>query len=432
MSAVSQQSFDNAAVTILCVDDEANILSALRRLFRPKGYQILTASGGAEGLRILEEKSIDLVISDMRMPEMDGAEFLGKVAAKWPWVVRVLLTGHSDISATIDAINKGKIYRYISKPWEEADLKLTVQGALDQRFLEQERRRLEKLTYVQNEELQELNARLEDKVAQRTQELAKANEALHANHMLTIKGFSNMIEAREPLLAGHSQRVADMSKRLASKLGMNASQVQELYHAALLHDIGKIGLPDHLLTKPYEELKNGELERVRSHAVTAQGILMVLDALHDVGLIIRSHHEHYDGTGYPDALEGEAIPLASRILAVANDYDALQIGILTAQKMNEDQARRHITSHSGSMYDPAVTEQFLSVLDELHEQEGRRHTILTSGELENGMALARDLVTKDGILLLSNGYVLDEKIIKKIQVFERLIGSALEVHICVK
>src|SRR3569833_3437919 len=368
----------------------------------------------------------------MRMPEMDGAEFLGKVAAKWPWAPRAPPPGPPAPRAPAAAPPPGKIYRYISKPWEEADLKLTVQGVLEQRFLEQERRRLEKLTYVQNEELQELNARLEDKVAQRTQELATANEALHANHMLTIKGFSNMIEAREPLLAGHSQRVADMSKRLASKLGMNAPQVQELCHAALLHDIGKIGLPDHLLTKPYEELKNGELERVRSHAVTAQSILMALDALHEVGLIIRSHHELYDGTGYPDALIGEAIPLASRILAIANDYDALQIGTLTAQKMNEDQARRHITSHSGSMYDPAVAQQFLSVLDEIQEQEGRRHTILKSGELENDMVLARDLVTKDDNLLLSNRYILDEKKIKKNQVFERLIGAVLEVHICVK
>src|SRR3569623_435506 len=102
MSAVSQQSFDNAAVTILCVDVVVFFFLALRRLFRPKGYQILTASGGAEGLRILEEKSIDLVISDMRMPEMDGAEFQGKVAAKWPREIRVLIAGRSDISATVE------------------------------------------------------------------------------------------------------------------------------------------------------------------------------------------------------------------------------------------------------------------------------------------------------------------------------------------
>lgn len=432
MNAVPQPSLDNASVTILCVDDEANILSALRRLFKPMGYQVVTAMSGAEGLRILDEKAIDLVISDMRMPEMDGAEFLEKVAMKWPWIVRVLLTGHADISSTIQAVNKGKIYRYVSKPWEETDLKLTVQGAVEQRFLEQERRRLEKLTYMQNEELQELNAQLEDKVAQRTEELAKANEALHANHMLTIKGFSNLLEAREPMLAGHSRRVADISKRLAAKMGMSPQQAQDVMYAALLHDIGKIGLPDQLLTKPYESLKPEERERMRMHSVTAQGMLVALESLQEVGWIIRTHHEHFDGTGYPDGLEGGAIPLGARILAVVNDYDALQIGTLTAERKTESQARHYIEERSGRNYDPAVVHKFFAVLQDIDEQEGHRQSALKSAGLEPGMVLARDLVAKDGVLLLSKGYVLDDRMIGKIRTFEKLIGCTLEVYIEMK
>lgn len=432
MGASAGQSFDNSAVTILCVDDEANILSALKRLFRPIGYQVLTALSGADGLKVLEEKGVDLVISDMRMPEMDGAEFLERVATKWPGVVRILLTGHAELGSTIEAINKGRIYRYVSKPWEEMDLKLTIHSALEQRYLEQERRRLEKLTYIQNEELQELNSLLEDKVALRTQELAKANETLQQNHILTIKGYSNLIEAREPLLAGHSRRVADLSKRVAVKLGMNQQQVQDVTFAALLHDIGKIGLPDHLLTKPYDTLGSEHLERVRAHTVIAQGILMAMESLQEVGSIIRSHHERYDGTGYPDGLKAQGIPIAARIIAVVNDYDAVKIGTLTAEKLSEPKARRYVEERSGSWYDPNVVQQFFAVLNEIGEKDTNQQWTLQSHELEKGMVLAKDLVAKDGILLLSKGFVLDEKMIKKIQMFERLVDIMLKIEICAK
>ncbi|MDQ1363761.1 MAG: hypothetical protein QG652_1623, partial [Pseudomonadota bacterium] len=140
-------------ITILCVDDEKNILSSLRRLLRPEGYEVQLASSGAEGLEILEKMPVDLVISDMRMPEMNGAEFLEKVYAKWPDTVRILLTGYSEISSTIDAINKGNIYKYISKPWEEHDLRQTIRNALEARKIEKERDALLVLTRKQNEEL---------------------------------------------------------------------------------------------------------------------------------------------------------------------------------------------------------------------------------------------------------------------------------------
>jgi len=159
--------------TVLFVDDEANILSSLKRLFRPLGYRIFTAEGGAAGLQVFEQNPIDLVISDMRMPEMNGAEFLEKIRAKWPDAVRILLTGYADVGSTIAAINKGEIYRYIAKPWDDNDIVLTVKHALERKNLELEKQRLEALTLKQNEALKDINANLEAKVRDRTERCAR-------------------------------------------------------------------------------------------------------------------------------------------------------------------------------------------------------------------------------------------------------------------
>ena len=153
-----------APPTLLFVDDEPGILSALRRLFRPHGYRIFIAEGGAAGLEVLEKEQIDLVISDMRMPEMDCARFLEQVFKRYPETVRILLTGYADITATIEAVNKGQIYRYVSKPWNDQELLLTVQQALDLKALQREKLRLEALTVRQNDALKALNLSLEEKV----------------------------------------------------------------------------------------------------------------------------------------------------------------------------------------------------------------------------------------------------------------------------
>ena len=157
-----------APATLLFVDDEPGILSSLRRLFRPHGYRILVAESGALGLAELEKTPVDLVISDMRMPEMDGATFLKAVRQRWPDTVRILLTGYADVTSTVAAINEGEIYRYVSKPWDDNEIVNTVREALERYRLKQENLRLTALTQSQNEELKGLNASLEQKVAERT------------------------------------------------------------------------------------------------------------------------------------------------------------------------------------------------------------------------------------------------------------------------
>ncbi|MBE2260933.1 MAG: response regulator, partial [Rhodobacteraceae bacterium] len=245
---MSEQTSPPAPPTLLLVDDEPSILSALRRLFRPCGYRILTAEGGAAGLDLLARENVDLVISDMRMPEMDGAQFLERVRAEWPRAVRILLTGYADMTATVNAINKGEIYRYIAKPWDDHDIVLIVRDALERQQLQGENSRLLALTQSQNDELKALNSDLEARVRARTAEIEQvngflniANDTLKQSFLVSIKIFSTLLELRDGSVGGHARRVADLARKLAIKLKLDAKTQQNIFIAGLLHDIGKIG-----------------------------------------------------------------------------------------------------------------------------------------------------------------------------------------------
>lgn len=426
---------NNAALfsaTILCVDDEPNILSALKRLFRGVGLQVRTAVGGAAGLLVLEGEPIDLVISDMRMPEMDGTEFLQQVRQRWPDTVRLLLTGYSDVSSIIEAINRGEIYRYISKPWDDNDIVLIVRQALERKAMERETKRLEALTVEQNEQLKSLNATLEQRVAQRTAELSAANERLKSNFVTSIKIFSTLIEMRGGGLAGHSRRVADLSRKMAQRLQLDSKLVQEIFVAGLLHEIGKIGFSDELLSTPIGEMTPQQLEAYRKHIVQAEHLLMPLPELKVATEIIGAQFERFDGTGFPEKLAEQNIPIAARILAVASDFDSLQIGTMTRRKLTADDAKVIISHGAGKRYDPAVVQALLGLLNgevtDAPTKDRRKEVALTSDAMQAGMVLSRDLITPNGLLMLSSNHVLDERLVQKIKSFERSSGLQLTAY----
>lgn len=429
-----------APATLLFVDDEANILSALKRLFRPHGYRIFTAEGGAAGLEIMAQEAVDLVISDMRMPEMNGAQFLEKVRERWPDSVRILLTGYAEIGATIDAINKGQIYRYISKPWEDGDIVLTVRQALERKQLEREKLRLETLAQKQNEELKLLNATLEDRVRARTEEVNQtmgfleiAHEKLKKSFITSIRVFANLIEMREGGLAGHSRRVADLARTIAGRLGVSEVDTQDIFLAALLHDVGKIGLPDRLIEKSFSSLTSDERAEVIKHPIKGQAALMALEQLQGAAKLIRSHHERFDGLGYPDKLAGLNIPLGARILALANDYDAVQLGTILNKHLTVAEATHFITEGRGNRYDPAVVDAFLGKAQVADEAVALESGVqINSAQLTPGMVLSKDLIGRSGNLLLSKDYVLDALLINQIQNFERLEQEQFVIHVYMK
>lgn len=421
--------------TLLFVDDEPSILSSLQRLFRPKGFRILTAESGEAGLAILETESVDLVISDMRMPKMDGAQFLELVRAKKPETMRLLLTGYADVTSTINAINKGEIYRHISKPWDDNDIVLIVRKALEHKALLGENQRLLALTQHQNEELKDLNAGLEQRVQERTSEIEQvnsflnlANDKLKQNFLVSIKVFSGLIELREGAVAGHARRVADLARRIAKHMKLPNQEQQDVFIASLLHDIGKIGFSDELLSKPVSKLVNEDLARYRKHALSGEAALMPLVELQGVAKIIRSHHERFDGLGFPDGLIESAIPQGACILAVANDYDGFQIGSLSERRFSPEEAKTLIVQGSGKRYDPAVVDVFLDIIGRPREEPGR-YRELPASELVPGMVSGKDILSRDGTLLLAADYVLDPTIVRQIQNYATREGVHLMVCI---
>ncbi len=424
---------------ILLVDDEPNITSALKRLLRKSNYQIFVASGGEQGLTILSENAIDVVISDMRMPNMDGAEFLSRVKKYDEKIIRILLTGYSDMSSTILAINDAEIFRYISKPWNDEDIQVTIKKGIELRELEKEKKRLEKLTKKQNKELLALNRDLESKVEFRTKklkammdELQASNDEIKNSYLYIIKTFSSLTDMRGSQLAGHSRRVADNARKLAKLMKLDDQETQDVFFGSLLHDIGKIGLSDEVLSRPESLLSKTELETVKKHAVWGEGLLLGMDKFQNVAKIIRHHHERYDGSGYPDKLKGDDIPIGARLLAIVNDFDRLQSGSLSQKKYTVEEAINYLKKYKNRYYDPELVNKFIAQFKKEKSSAKTNYKAkkgLFTYQLKPGMVLSQDLLTKDRMMLLAKGHVLDENVIRRLIHHEKTLKEIFTVHI---
>lgn len=409
----------NKPATLLFVDDEPNVLKALKRLFRNAAYSVLLAESGRTGLTILQQQPVDLIISDMRMPQMDGAEFLTQAAQQWPETVRILLTGYADIESTITAVNKGKIYCYCSKPWEDNELKLLVNNALEQKQLREQRQQLFEIIHRQNQQLKDLNASLEDKVEKRTEQLRKsllcldqAHDALKKQYTDSVKVFAKTIEMRPGIKSGHSIYIAEKAKEVAIRMGMDASLIKDLVYAGLLLQIGKMSLPDSLLTQGLLSMNSQQRKRYFNHAQEGMNLLKGIEALHNAATLINHQYEYYDGSGSPSGLKEQEIPLAARILAVVRDYITYLDGTITGTAMTPDQVKARLLAKKHKHYDPEVVDTFLALLTEWEESHDERPIVEISWtQMQPGMEAAE--VFSNQMLYLKD-QILTEKTIEDI------------------
>jgi response regulator RpfG family c-di-GMP phosphodiesterase len=415
--------------TVLVVDDEPNILAALRRLFRTTGWRILTAGNAEEALAVLAIEPVNAVLSDMRMPGMDGVQLLERVRLGWPSVARLLLTGQADLGSTITAINRGSLHRYITKPWNDDELVLTLSQVVQRQQLEADKLALERLTHQQNEELKSLNAGLEARVATRTGELATANDKLKRNYLTSIKAFTALIELRGSAQVGHARQVADLARRIARVMALPSGTAHNLAIAALLHDIGHIGLSDTVLARPVSRLDRDELRRYQLHPVLGEQALLASDDMQGVAPLIRSHHERWDGQGFPDGLRGAAIPLGARILAVADTFEDLRSGRIDGEALSQGDALRAVLAARNSQFDPDVVDAFAGLFFAAPPKPTLATLRLPTADLRPGHTLSQDFVSPEGVLLLSVGQRLTDDLIGRIRAFELKHGLTLTLAV---
>jgi len=409
---------------ILFVDDEENILRSLKRLFMDEPYDILTAPSGADGLEVLKkEGKVSVIVSDQRMPNMTGAEFLEKSREITPNAVRLVLTGYSDITAAVDAINKGGAWKYLSKPWKDDELVQVVREAAERYSLMDENRRLDAIVQKQNEELKKWNAELELHVQRQTldiqkqnAELQKMNTQLVKSFTDTINAFSGLIELRNPLMRNHSRTVAKFSVAMAGSLKIPFDESEVIESAAMLHDIGKIGMSDMVLLKQEEDMSPDELSEYRLHAVRGQSAVAAVEDLREAGLLIRHHHERYDGKGYPDCLKGETIPLGARIIAIADFSDTVAS---LAKGMVVHAVIQRLRAESGKYLDPRMVplaEQHVRTFYANLEHTTKIVEVeIQAKDLKDGYVISRDVLSGTGILLLGRGVQLSAKSIAALQ-----------------
>ena len=352
--------------TILCVDDEVGVLKALNRLLRRTGFRVLVAKSGERGLEILKKEQVNLIISDQMMPGIQGTEFLRLSQEILPDAVRIMLTGHTDVEAATAAMS---IYKFILKPWNDKELLETIQGALREQDVIFKNRRLTIRIAQQAKKQQQVIKSLQKEAQNKDRLIAgfmRSGAASHSEN--SIDTMVRLLVIRMSEVALHSTRVAAECVPVAQKICKEQWEIERIEIAAALHDIGKVGIPETILRKPLGELTPQELEIMQFHPDLGCIALQTFPDLADVRVTVRSHHENYDGSGYPDGLRGDEIPLASRIIAVVNAYDNMCYSQTFGEMYTPEEARDRLRAGSGTLYAPEIVACYIEALNLEPEQ----------------------------------------------------------------
>ncbi|PYO42253.1 MAG: two-component system response regulator [Gemmatimonadetes bacterium] len=333
-------------VQILVVDDEEPIRNALKKFLAQQQFEVYAAGSGDEALQQLRRHRVSLMLCDIRMPGTSGVDLVPQALEVEPELAILMLTAVNDATSAALCMQRGAM-DYLTKPIELADLGRAVQRALKRREMLLENRQLSQW--------------LKEEVTTRTAELHRERMKLERLSIATLEALVNALEAKDPYMRGHSARVADLSATIAHQLGLADEDVEHIRVAGRLHDIGKIGTRESVLNKQ-GALTPDEFEHVKQHVVIGSQILAPLSHLGDIMPAVRHHHERWDGTGYPDGLRGEEIPLTARIIGAAEVFDALSTSRAYQEKMTPEKAIERIADLAGTVLDPKVHEALATVV----------------------------------------------------------------------
>jgi putative nucleotidyltransferase with HDIG domain len=333
-------SVEPTPVGVLVVDDEATFRDALARYLEHRGFAVRTASSGEEALERLREASAAVMLLDIRMPGMSGIDVVPEALDIDSDVAIVMLSAMTDATSAAHCMQRGAL-DYLTKPIDLRDLGLAVDRALRMRHTTIESRRISNW--------------LREELAARTVELERERRKLEQVSLATLEALVNALEAKDPYLSGHSTRVAAIAATMAHELGLSDDDIERVRTAARLHDLGRVGVREEVVNK-VGRLTPEEYDHVKSHVVIGSDILRPLTHLGNIADFVRGHHEHWDGSGYPDRLAGEKIPLGARIICAAEIWDALTTSRPYQERMSPEDASERMHQLVGTVIDPQVME----------------------------------------------------------------------------
>jgi putative two-component system response regulator len=355
--------------SILVVDDEEAIRNLLCRKLEADGFYCEAAADGKEALWKAFMKDFDLVLMDIKMPGMSGMEALSKLITDHPETSVVMITAVVDTQTAVEAMKLGA-YDYVTKPFDLEDLNARVKRALERRRLMVEnreyQRNLEQKVKNQVEQIQEYYNKAVDALAREQPALGKLKasepDRLEELYSQIAKALALMAETHEPYIRGHSERVSLLASNIATQLGLSVQLTRQIKLAAILHDIGKIVIPDHVLGKP-GPLTPAEYSEVKRHPKITVEIIRQIDYFKGLTPIIESHHEWYNGKGYPNNLKGESIHIGARVLAVADAYDAMTCPRPYRTRLSDEEVVKTLKKGAGVQWDPKIVEALFKVLE---------------------------------------------------------------------
>ncbi len=334
-----------APTRILIVDDDASVRDVISVLLQEEGYECRTASSAEAALDIAAAEAPPLVISDMKMPGRDGIWLLEAFRERYSETAVIMLTGYGDTEAAVDCLRRGAV-DYLLKPPKLTDLIRAIERALAKRRIELARKRYQK--------------KLERKVRDRTGELRSALRNIQHTYQTTLLALVRALDAREHETSDHSQRVVKYTEAIAERLSLRGPELEEIGRGALLHDIGKIGVPDAVLLKP-AKLTPDEWKEMRRHPDIGYDMIRSIEFLNTPAAIVLSHQERFDGRGYPRGLRGEEIHIGARIFAVADTLDAMTSDRPYRKGTTFENAVDEIQRCAGSQFDPEVVRAFMDL-----------------------------------------------------------------------
>jgi len=402
----------NSTLTpILIVDDEPIVLAALKETLERERYHVVTSVSPTKALELVSRQEFSVIISDQRMPEMTGLDFLTECKKHQPHASRILITAVLSLPTIIDAINKGEIFRFIAKPWLREELTATIRNAYQRYELIIRNAVLTDETQRLNERLKAANGSLEQKVRDleaQKKELDAVNVRLTESYDHSLELCTRILATYDPLFGGQTRTLVEVAQKMTETAHFTESERSVLTASARLCDLGLIGVSRELLRafrQHPDRLTERERQTMHSHPIYSQTLASFVDPRSAVGETIRAHHERFDGEGYPDGLSGQAIPWTARCLAVAVYY--------VESSLPREQAIEQVLAESGKGLDPEAVRLFLQATNLLNLPKQVREVMLD--ELQPGMVLANGLHSPHGMLLIGEGQPLSQAMITKIR-----------------